>query len=188
MSHFQYLGSTISSNQLLEPEINTRIAKAAGVMSKLEKRVWSNNNLTDNTKMQVYRVCLLSTLLYSSKAWPTYAAQESFHLRCLWHVLSIRWQERIPNTEVLQWARLPSILTLLTLAWLGHMHLMDDGRIPKDLLYGESTNGVRARGPSTPPLQRHMQAGHERCEHQHQHMGKPRGRPQSLEVCCPNRC
>ena len=120
MTHFQHLGSTISPNLSLEPQINVRIAKAAGVMSKLEKRVWSNKNLTDKTKMQVYRACVLNTLLYSSEAWPTYTAQErrlsSFHLRCLQHILSIRWQERIPNsdTEVLEQAGLPSIFALLT--------------------------------------------------------------------------
>ena len=85
VDRFQYLGSTISSNLSLEPEINSRIAKASAVMSKLHKRVWSNNNLTVNTKMRVYRACVLSTLLYSSETWTTYAAQEkrlnSFHLR-----------------------------------------------------------------------------------------------------------
>ncbi len=86
--------------------MNTRVAKAAEVMSKLEKRVWSNNNLSDNTKMQVFRACVLSNLLYSSKAWTTYTAQErrqnSFHLCFLQCILGILWLERIPNTEVLQ--------------------------------------------------------------------------------------
>ncbi len=133
VSHFQYVASIISSNMSLEPEINARITKAAGVMPKLEKRVWSNNNLTDNTMMQVYKVCVLSTLLYSSEAWTTYAAQErrlkSFHLCCLRRILGIRWQERIPNT-VLQRAGLPSIFALLTqcrLRWLGHVRRMHDG-------------------------------------------------------------
>ena len=53
VSQFQYLGSTISFNLSLEPEISARIAKAAGMMSKLQKRVWDNNNLTNSTKMQV---------------------------------------------------------------------------------------------------------------------------------------
>jgi hypothetical protein len=48
----------------------------------------------------------LSTLLYSSETWTAYAAQEkrlnSFHLRCLRHILGIRWQDRIPNTDVLE--------------------------------------------------------------------------------------
>ena len=152
VERFQYLGSTISSNLSLEPEISSRIAKVSAVMSKLHKRVWSNNNLTANTKMQVYKACVLSTLLYSSESW-TYAAQErrlnTFHLRCLRRILGIKWQDRIPNTDVLEQAGLPTIFTLLSqrrLRWLGHVCRMKDGRIPKDLLYGELSEGSRPHG------------------------------------------
>ena len=69
---FQYIGSMISANLSLEPEINARLGKASVNLSKLHNRVWSNNNLTISTKMQVYRACVLSTLLYSSKTWTTY--------------------------------------------------------------------------------------------------------------------
>ena len=103
--------------------------------------------------MRVYRACVLSTLLYSSETWTTYAAQEkrlnSFHLRCLRRILSIRWQDKIPNTVVLERAGLPSIFMLLSqrrLRWLGHVRRMADGRIPKDLLYGELSRGARSRG------------------------------------------
>ena len=33
------------------------------------------------------------------------------------------------------------------LCWLGHVHsLMEDGRIPKDLMYGELSTGKRKKG------------------------------------------
>ena len=73
---FTYLGSTSTSNLSLYAKINARIAKAAAIMSKLNRRVWSNNNLTENTKLHVYQACVLNTLLYSSEAWTTYARQE----------------------------------------------------------------------------------------------------------------
>ena len=58
-----YLGSTIDSNLSLDAEINIRVAIAAAVMSKLNRRVWQDNNLTQMTKLRVYQACVLSTLL-----------------------------------------------------------------------------------------------------------------------------
>ena len=71
--HFTYLGSTVTKNLSLDK----RIGKAAVVMSKLIKRVWDNNQLTQNTKIKVYLACVLSTLLYSSESWTTYARQKN---------------------------------------------------------------------------------------------------------------
>ena len=73
--HFTYLGSIISSNLSLDCKIDKHIAKAASVMARLSKRVWSNNQLTSNTKLQVYQACILSTLLYGSESWTTYTRQ-----------------------------------------------------------------------------------------------------------------
>ena len=96
--------------------------------------------------MQVYRAGVLTTLLYSSETWTTYSDQEkrlnTFHLRCLRRILGIRRQDKIPNTDVLERAGLPSVFTLLSqrrLRWLGHIRRMDDGRIPKDKALSESS-------------------------------------------------
>ena len=68
---FTYLGSSFDSYLSLYAEINIgglRIAKAAAVMSKLNGRVWQNNNLTQITKLLVYKAYVLSNLLYISEA------------------------------------------------------------------------------------------------------------------------
>ncbi|XP_077868447.1 uncharacterized protein LOC144359137 [Saccoglossus kowalevskii] len=54
VDNFRYLGSNISQTLSLDVEINVRIGKAAGVMSKLTKRVWENKNLTLSTKLKIY--------------------------------------------------------------------------------------------------------------------------------------
>ncbi len=72
-----------------------------------------------------------------------------FHLRCLRSLLHIRWQDKIPNTEVLHRARLPSITTIThkaQLRWAGHVSRMHDDRIPKQLFYGELRHGKRIIG------------------------------------------
>ena len=70
---FPYLGSIIAANSSLDPEIKRRIAKAAGTMARLSKRVWENKKLTTATKMKVYQSCVISTLLYGSESWATYS-------------------------------------------------------------------------------------------------------------------
>ncbi|XP_069981130.1 uncharacterized protein [Penaeus vannamei] len=106
------LGSTMSSALSLDDEISSRIAKASTVMTKLNKRVWKNDLLSDKTKLCVYQACVLS-ILYVSESWTTYARQErrltGFHLRCLRRQLLIRWQDRVSNAEVLECAVLLSM-------------------------------------------------------------------------------
>ncbi|KAK4299069.1 hypothetical protein Pmani_028621 [Petrolisthes manimaculis] len=78
----------------------------------------------------------------------TYASQErklnSFHLKCLRHILHIQWQDRVPSTEVLKRANMHSMFVILSkrcLRWLGHVKRMECDLILKDLLYGERANG-----------------------------------------------
>lgn len=66
VDEFTYLGSTVSSNLSLDPELNKRIGKAATTMAKLSKREWENNKLISATKIAVNRSCVLKTLLYGS--------------------------------------------------------------------------------------------------------------------------
>ena len=84
---FTYLGSTITDNLSLDPEIDKRIGKAATTLAHLTSRVWTNPKLTMKTNMAVYNACILSTLLYGSETWTTYAHQEkrlnTFNLRSL---------------------------------------------------------------------------------------------------------
>ena len=73
---FTYLGSTITNNLSLDTELDKRIGKAATTIARLTTRVWTNPKLTTKTKMAVYNACVISTLLYSSETWTTFARQE----------------------------------------------------------------------------------------------------------------
>jgi len=153
VSQFTYLGSTITDNLSLDTEINKRIGKASTTLARLSQRVWNNSMLTLNTKIAVYRACVLSTLLYASESWTLYASQEkrlsAFHMRCLRRILGITWSDHVTNNDVLERAKILSMTTLLRqrrLRWLGHVRRMDDGRIPKDILYAELASGKRTTG------------------------------------------
>ena len=103
--------------------------------------------------MNVYQAVVLGTLLNGSESWALYSHQErrlnAFHLRCIRRLLGLTWQDRVTNVDILAKAGMSSMFAILTtrrLRWLGHVSRMDDGRIPKDLLFGELASGTRPTG------------------------------------------
>ena len=68
---------------------------------------------------------------------------------CLRKLLKIKWQDKIPDREVLKRAGMQSIHTLLKLAqlrWTGHVTRMPDERLSKKILYGELQVGKHSHG------------------------------------------
>ena len=133
--------------------MNARLAKASIAFGRLQKNVWNRRGITQSTKIKVYRAIVLTTLLYGCEAWTVYARHarklNHFHTTRLRRLLNIKWQERVPDTEVLTRANLPSIHTILMqsqLRWAGHVLRMPDHRLPKKILYGELQHGNRSRG------------------------------------------
>ena len=111
-----YFGRTLSRTATIDTEINNRISKASVAFGRLREKVWDRRGIRLETKLKVYRAVVLTTLLYGAETWTVYRRQEKilnhFHLRCLHSLLHIHWQDKIPNTEVLQRASLPSITTI----------------------------------------------------------------------------
>ena len=147
------LGSTLCRSANIDAEVNNRIAKASSSFGRLKKTVWERRGISQRNKIKVYRAVVLTTLLYGCETWTVYRRCEKqlqqFHLRCLRNIFKIRWQDKIPNTEVLERAELPSIMTTMRKAltrWADHVLRMSDSRIPKQLLYGELSRGGRKIG------------------------------------------
>ena len=129
------------------------IGKAASTLARLPARVWTSPKQCVKTKMAVYNACVINTLLYGNETWTTYSRQEmrlnTFHLRSIRRNMGICWQDKVTNADVLSRASLPTMYTLLRkrrLRWLGHVRRMEDGRIPKYILYGELALGRRTTG------------------------------------------
>lgn len=153
VTKFAYLGSLASSTNSLDAELDTRIGKAATTFGRLRTRVWNNRNLTIKLKTSIYIACVISVLLYCSESWVTYRHQEkrlnSFHFRCLRSILGISWRDRVPNTSVLLLTGTVDMFTILRrrrLRWSGHICRQDEGRLPKNIFYGELANSPRPRG------------------------------------------
>ena len=96
---------------------------------------------------------MLPTLLYACETWTVYQWHgkrlNHFHTCCLRKLLKIKWQDRIPDTEVLKRAGMQSVHTFLKLAqlrWTGHVTRMPDECLPKKILYGELQVGKHSHG------------------------------------------
>ena len=150
---FKYLGSTISADGSLDKEITSRIQKASQALGKLRVKVLQQKGIKLSTKLKVYKAVVLSSLLYGCETWTLYRRHikqlEQFHQRSLRKIMSICWQDRNTNQEVLDRAESPSIESMLLkaqLRWTGHVVRMDDSRIPRQLMYGELKEGSRKQG------------------------------------------
>ena len=148
---FTYLGSTLSRVVHIDDEVNARIAKASAAFGRLRGCIWDRSGIRLDTKLKVYRSVVLPTLLYACETWTVYQRHAKrlnhFHTSCLRKLLKIKWQDRIPDIEVLKRAGMQSIHTLLKLAqlrWTGHVTRMPDERLPKKILYGELQVGKRS--------------------------------------------
>ena len=96
---------------------------------------------------------MLPTLLCACETWTVYQRHAKrlnyFHTSCLRKLLKIKWQDKIPDTEILKRAGMQSVHTLLKLAqlrWTGHVTRMPDERLRKKILYGELQVGKRSHG------------------------------------------
>ena len=149
----QGLSSTLSRAVHIDDEITARIAKASVAFGRLRANVWERNGIKIDTKLKVYKAVVLPTLLYACETWTVYQRHAKrlnhFHLSCLRKLLKIKWQDKIPDTEVLTKAGMQSMHTVLKLAqlrWTGHVIRMPDARLPKKVFYGELQEGKRSQG------------------------------------------
>ena len=132
--------------------LNTRLTKACAAFGRHNRNVWNRRDILEATKIKAYWAVII-TLLYGCEMWTTYQRHikklNHFHMTCLRKTLSITCPKHIPNTEVLTWASLPNIYTILMqsqLCWAGHAVCMKDHCLPKKLLHGELSQGKHSQG------------------------------------------
>ncbi|BHF78098.1 hypothetical protein SprV_0602120800 [Sparganum proliferum] len=153
VENFPYLGSTLSGNTKIDDEVANRISKASQTFGRLRSTVWNRHGLQLSTKLKMYKAVILPTLLYGAETWTVYTKQarrlNHFHLSCLRRILRLNWQDRIPDTDVLERTGILSIYAMLReiqLRWSGLLVRMDDERLPKRLFYGDVATGSRRQG------------------------------------------
>jgi len=106
-------------------------------------------------KMRLYKVIILSSLLYSADVWVITATLtkrlNGAHHRWQSSILGISWKDRVTNEEIrvrTGQSSMDDILRERRLRWLGHVTRMDHQCIPRQALHWE-VPGFK-RGPGRP--------------------------------------
>ena len=175
---FCYLGSIMSSAASLDSEVESRTRIANFAFGQLKDHVWSQN-IRLVTKCKVYRAVVISVLLYGCETWCPYQRHlhqidqlQQHHLHFL---MTITWQDKVPNTKVLSQAGMPAVSTMVMsvkLHWAGPMARMPDGRLPKDIMYGQLPVAPTNEGAATAILGYSTQEPQE-SQHYPFNMGEP---------------
>ena len=110
---FTYLGSTLSRVVHINSEVTARIAKACAAFCLLRGSIWDLSGIRLDTKLKAYRSVVLPTLFYAYETLTVYQRYAKrlnhIHTSCLRKLLKIKWQDRIPDKEVLKRAGMQSI-------------------------------------------------------------------------------
>ena len=121
-----------------------------GIRYRTDGTLFSLRRLQAKTKVMtdIIRDLLFQRCLRSSCFWHARKLNH-FHTTCLRKLLNNKWQDRIPDTEVLAQAGLSSIYTILMqsqLRWAGHVCCILNRWLPKRLFYGELRQGKHSHG------------------------------------------
>ena len=150
---FTNFGGTLTSEAQLDVEIQNRVAKVSSSFGRLRNTVWDMKGLNLSTQLKVYRAVVLTSLLYACVTLTTYARHEKtlnwFHINSLKTILHFRWEDKVPDTRVLERSGLTYIQTLLRknkICWAGeHDTRMGDTKETTSLLSTEWRKKIRQK-------------------------------------------
>ncbi|XP_041097306.1 uncharacterized protein LOC121308759 [Polyodon spathula] len=105
VAQFEFLGSVLTDNGDIKPEITRRLAKGRQVMSGLTK-LWMDKNISTQTKARLVRSLVHPVATYASESWITTKTLrrkiQSFKMWCWRRMLRVPWTERRSNVKILQ--------------------------------------------------------------------------------------
>ena len=125
---------------------------AMGAIQKLNP-IWNSNVIKRPTKLELYRVLVLSIATYGAETWSLKKSDEQrlrvFEMACLRKILGVTRLDKIRNTRIRERLNyhkdLIASIQIKKLKYFGHITRMKNSRYPKILLEG-TIHGTRPRG------------------------------------------
>ena len=99
MQEFAYLGSIIAGDGHIEAELQNIKSNAIMSLGGLRERLWNNLNVSIRVKGDIYRVIILSTLLYRAETCTANRRNvKKLHACMMIHlrsIMKIKWQDKV---------------------------------------------------------------------------------------------
>ena len=148
---FTYLGSILSRVVHIDDEVNARIAKASAAFGRLCGSIWDQSGIRGGTNLSLQICDGANTVIRMPNldSLPACQKTEPLPYKLFRKLLKLKWQDRIPDTEVLKRAGMQSVCILLKLAhlrWTGYVTRMPVECLAKKILCGELQVGKRSHG------------------------------------------
>ena len=139
-----------------EGDIKRRIGLAMGIMQKLNS-IWKSSEITTLTKLELYRVLVLSIATYGCEIWTLKKKDEQrlliFEMACLRKIRGVTRLDKIRNTAIREALNfhisIVNRVHVKQLTYFGHVKRMPSYRYPKITLEG-IIPGKRPRGRPPP--------------------------------------
>ena len=151
VEEFLYLGSIMSTDGSSDAEVKARLAKARHSFRTL-RNFWKNGNISQNTKLRIFKTNVLSTLLYGAESWKitetVLRKLEVFQRKCLRSILRIFWPNVISNDDLYtrtHFLPLTDVILKKRWRWIGHVLRMPNTENAKVALFW-TPDGKRKRG------------------------------------------
>ena len=138
---FSYLGSEVGQTARVDGEVRTRLEKAATVYQMWRRKLFRSRNIAKRTKIHVFRVMVMSVLLYGAETWAItqqgLKRLHAFQMKCLRDIVGVTlWDQRRNEDILAETGELPmeDQLRLKRLQWFGHLQRMPDHRPQRQVL------------------------------------------------------
>ena len=143
---FKYLGSNVTADGGANKDIIERLGKARNAFRMLNP-VWKSQQYKLNTKLKLYRSCVLSTLLYGSECWRMIESDlcklSSFHTKSLRKIARIFWPRYVSNEDLLEQCQQETMETII----IRRQVEVDRSRTPQGTrCHPSSSRSMEARG------------------------------------------
>ena len=152
VEQFTYLGTIFTSNGKIGQEIKNRIYQATKTYYQINKTIVNKKEVSEKTKMQIYRTVFLPTLLYGSESWARTTKTDqritATEMKYLRRVANKTKWDRERNAKIRKDLKVKPVVDMIKekqLKWYGHVKRMNPQRIVKRSVEAREW-GTRTRG------------------------------------------